>query len=228
MSKLLPVMMLAGPAVQLISGGIAQGKANAMDEEINARQDALDNFQRQPVPNFASNIEDMSSMIQNPYANLSVATQAAEMQAEETDIALANTLDTLAASGMSAGGATALANAAAKSKIGISASIEQQEVNNQKLRAQGEQQAQIARMSEKVRVQNAETAALAAQFEATERREDIELDRMQGQYDNMVAQQNQYKSDASAAFTGALGGFTSSYISGQAGGMDMGFLGDYS
>ena len=225
---LLPVMMLAGPAVQLISGGIAQGKANAMDEEINTRKEALDNFQRQPVPNFASNIEDMSSMIQNPYANLSVATQAAEMQAEEADIALANTLDTLAASGMGAGGATALANAAAKSKIGISASIEQQEVNNQKLRAQGEQQAQTARMSEKVRVQNAETAALAAQFEATERREDIELDRMQGQYDNMMAQQNQYKADASAAFTGAIGGFASSYISGQAAGMDMGFLGDFS
>jgi len=225
---LLPALMLAGPAVSLISGGIAMGKANGMQEEINGRRDALDNFQRQPIPNFAANVEDLSSMIQNPYANLSVATQAAEMQAEETDIALANTLDTLAASGMGAGGATALAQAAAKSKIGISASIEQQEVNNEKLRAQGEQQAQMARMNEQVRVQNAETAALAAQFEAKERREDIELDRMQGQYDNMVAQQNQYRQDATQAFTGAVSGFTSSFISAGAAGMDMGFLGDFS
>ena len=40
---------------------------------------------------------------------------------------------------MGAGGATALAQAAAQSKQGISASIEQQETQNQKLRAQGEQ-----------------------------------------------------------------------------------------
>ena len=55
-------------------------------------------------------------MASNPYANLGVATQAAEMQAEEADIALANTLDTIRSSGASAGGATALAQAALKSK----------------------------------------------------------------------------------------------------------------
>ena len=36
---------------------------------------------------------------------MSVATQAAEMQMEQTDIALANTLDTLMATGAGAGGA---------------------------------------------------------------------------------------------------------------------------
>ena len=41
----------------------------------------------------------------NPYRNMGVATQAAEMQAQQTDQALANTLDTLAATGASAGGA---------------------------------------------------------------------------------------------------------------------------
>ena len=34
-------------------------------------------------------------MISNPFANLGVATQAAEMQAEEADMALANTLYTI-------------------------------------------------------------------------------------------------------------------------------------
>ena len=33
--------------------------------------------------------------VTNPYANLQVATKAAEMQGEQTDIALANTLDNL-------------------------------------------------------------------------------------------------------------------------------------
>ena len=33
----------------------------------------------------------------NPFASLGVATQAAEIQMEQTDIALANTLDTLRA-----------------------------------------------------------------------------------------------------------------------------------
>ena len=46
------------------------------------------------------------------------------MQVEEADIALANTLDTLRATGASAGGATALAQAALQSKKGVAASIE--------------------------------------------------------------------------------------------------------
>jgi hypothetical protein len=52
--------------------------------------------------------------ISNQYANLSVATKAAKFQAEESDKALANTLDTLRATGAGAGGATALAMAALK------------------------------------------------------------------------------------------------------------------
>jgi hypothetical protein len=76
--------------------------------------------------------------VTNPFANLSVATQAAEFQAEQADIALANTLDTIRATGAGAGGATALAQAALQSKRGISASIEQQEAKNAQLAASGE------------------------------------------------------------------------------------------
>ena len=67
--------------------------------------------------------KDLSGQMSNPFANLSVATQAAEMQIEESDIALANTLDTLRATGASAGGATALAQAALKSKQGVTSSF---------------------------------------------------------------------------------------------------------
>ena len=48
--------------------------------------------------------QNLTGMMSNPMANLGVATQAAEMQAEEADIALANTLDTLRATGAGAGG----------------------------------------------------------------------------------------------------------------------------
>ena len=83
-------------------------------------------------------------------------TQAAEIQMEQTDIALANTLDTLRATGASAGGATALAQAALQSKKGIAASIESQEAQNEKLRAQGEQQLQQQKISEQQRLQGIE------------------------------------------------------------------------
>ena len=82
--------------------------------------------------------KDVSGMITNPYANLGVATKAAEIQMEQSDIALANTLDTLRETGASAGGATALAQAALQSKKGVAATIEQQESENEKLKAQGE------------------------------------------------------------------------------------------
>ena len=62
------------------------------------------------------------------------------MQAEETDVALANTLDTLEQTGASAGGATALAMAALKSKQSVAATIEKQEAANDQMQAQGEAQ----------------------------------------------------------------------------------------
>jgi hypothetical protein len=73
------------------------------------------------VTNLSGMAKDLSGMVSNPFANLGVATQAAEIQIEEADIALANTLDTLRAIGSGAGGATALAQAALQSKKGVAA-----------------------------------------------------------------------------------------------------------
>ncbi len=95
----------------------------------------------------------MAKPIVNPYANLPVATKAFEMQADQTDAALANTLDTIRATGGSAGGATALAQAAAKSKQQISGDIQKQEASNAQLEAKGEflvQQAEMSRMGEQM------------------------------------------------------------------------------
>ena len=100
-------------------------------------------------------ITDTSGAISNPMANLAVSTAAAEMEAEQTDIALANTLDNLAATGASAGGATALAQAALQSKKGVAASIQLQEKNNAEKAARGEERVQNAKQSEAKRLQNA-------------------------------------------------------------------------
>jgi len=63
---------------------------------------------RQAIIDPSTALEDLSGTFSNPYANLGVATKAAEMQMEQTDAALANTLDTLRATGSGAGGATHL------------------------------------------------------------------------------------------------------------------------
>jgi hypothetical protein len=169
--------------------------------------------------------KDLSGMISNPYANLGVATQAAKFEAEEIDLSLANTLDTLRETGASAGGATALAMAALKSKQGISASIEQQEAQNEKLRAQGQQQMdqmkmaeaqrlQSIQMSEAQRMQQAGASGKQFMFQAQEERDRAKLDRLAGLSDFAANQQAQAQSDSLSAMTGMIGGITSSLAAG--------------
>ena len=119
------------------------------------------------VKDLSGMAKDLSGMVSNPYANLGVATQAAKFQAEQVDMSLASTLDSLRETGASAGGATALAQAALQSKQGISANIEQQEAQNEKLRAQGQQQLQQIQMAEAGRIQNIQMSE-AGRVQATQ------------------------------------------------------------
>jgi hypothetical protein len=170
---------------------------------------------RQDIINPFENVGDLSSMLSNPMANLSVATQAAEIQVEESDISLANTLDIVRATGGSAGGATALAQAALQSKKGVSASIEAQEAQNEKLRAQGEQQLQQQKMSEAQRIQAAEAQGKQFVFGAQENRDTAQMDRLSSQISGAEQRQAQANSDRTGALTGAVGGIASvagSYI----------------
>lgn len=114
--------------------------------------------------------------ISNPFANLSVATEAAKFQAEQSDIALANTLDNLRQTG--AGGATALAQAALQSKRGVSANIQQQEAQNQRLQAQGQQRVDLAKAQGQM-----QTMMLQ------EKRTEADLTRLQDQADLLKAQE---------------------------------------
>jgi len=138
----------------------ARDKARELEGKI-----AFQEKNRTKVINPFEGITDLSAMASNlsgmasaPKMNLAVATKASEMQAAEADIALANTLDMMQASGTSAGGATALAQMALKSKQGISANIEQQEARNQEImeksRIEGELRIQDIQMSEAKRMQD--------------------------------------------------------------------------
>ena len=213
-----------------VAGGIIGGKAAkkqaaaaAAEKARLGRQIAQFEANRQGVTNPFSDvtslsglIDDMRGDLSNPFANLGVATSAAEIQMEQTDIALANTLDTLQATGASAGGATALAQAAKQSKKEVSANIEQQEAQNEKLRAQGEQALQAKEMqltqmeiSEEARIQNAQAQGAAFMFNAQENRDMATLDRMQGGID----QANQNAANANMAGAQAQAGMISGVTS---------------
>jgi hypothetical protein len=216
---------VANLAVGIIGSSNARRAAKRAAREAARLQSKLTRLEnnRQQIINPYAGVEsvsglakDLSSQISNPFANLSVATQAAEMQIEESDIALANTLDAIRATGAGAGGATALAQAALRSKKGVAASIEQQEVANEKLKAQGEQSLERARLQEQVRMQNiemseaqrlqqADVAGKQFVFGMTEQREQQQLDRVSNQIAALRGQAASASRDSTAALTGGIG-----------------------
>ena len=207
-----PAAIIGG--VASIAGGLfgasaAKKRERAARRERKRLQGKLSSLEanRQEIVN---PYQDLSSMISNPFANLSVATGAAEMEIEQADISLANTLDTMRATGASAGGATALAQAALRSKKGVSASIEMQEKQNEDKRATGEKQKQDALVAESKRVQEGE----AYEFNLRENRQIAELDRTAAMLGASKQAEAQAQSDRTGAITGAIGS-----LAGIAGGM---------
>ena len=224
---------LVGAGSSVISGIMGMSSARDAERAAAARaaavQKEIDSLEqsRQAIINpyagfrdTSSMAKDLSGMISNPYANLGVATQSAKFEAEQIDLSLANTLDTLRETGSSAGGATALAMAALKSKQGISANLEQQEAQNEKLRAQGEQQLQQLKMaeaqrlqtiqiSEAQRLQQAQAAGKEFMFGAQEQRDISKLNRLSAQLGGYQTQQMQAGADYTGALTGMVGGLTS-------------------
>ncbi len=205
------VASLAGGLFGASKARRAARRAAMERARLQAKLDKLES-NRQEIINPYENAESLSSMITNPFANLGVATQAAEMQAEEADISLANTLDTIRATGASAGGATALAQAALRSKKNVAANIEQQEAQNEKLKAQGDQQMQQQRLAEEVRMQGVEAAGKQFVFQATESRQQQEIDRTAALMGAAAGAQAQAKADQTSAITGMFGGLAQAGI----------------
>ncbi len=202
----------AGATTNAIAANKAKKSRDSQNREASLMQDQLDALEssRPSFKNPYENLTNQFENLNNPYANLTVSTEAAKIQAEEADIALANSLDLMQEQGMGAAGATALAQMALKSKRGIASTINAQETQNKKMAAEG--QANIDR-------QKAEGAQkldmMRAKGNEMEQRDAInwhekKLDRTAGLVDN--ARQN--AADADAARNAAIVGIGSSVASG--------------
>tara|TARA_R110002012_G_scaffold245941_1_gene420963 strand:- start:3420 stop:4139 length:720 start_codon:yes stop_codon:yes gene_type:complete len=196
-----------------LAGGIfgsrsAKKRARQLARQIKAETAKLNRLEssRQQITNPYSGVKDMSSLakdlsskVTNPFANLSVATGAAEIQMEQSDIALANTLDTLRATGAGAGGATALAQAALQSKKGVAASIETQEAANAKLRAQGQQTMEQAQLADAQRIQGLQISEAGREQQLQGMGENIKLQMRENRESDKI----NYQRNKIAALTGA-------------------------
>ena len=208
MSFILGTALIAGgvaAAAGATTGGIAARRARLAkeDAEEEARikeqqlQDLIDT--RPEFKNPYEGLQNQFANLGNPYANLTVATEAFKMQAEQADIALANSLDIMQEQGMGAGGATALAQAALQSKRGIAASINAQETKNKQAAAEGE--ANVARL----RAEGAQALDMARakgnmlQQQDAMNFHEAQMDRTASQMDNALANAVAYEGQRMAA-----------------------------
>ncbi len=237
MSLVTAAIIGAGASLVSTAVGAAGASKNARrarsKEELQRREIESLKKSRQAIVNPYEGTKDLSSMakdlsgqMSNPFASLGVATSAAEIQMEQTDIALANTLDTLRATGASAGGATALAQAALQSKKGVAANIEQQEAKNEEMRARGEQALQQQKISEQQRLQNiaisegqrvqaADAAGKTFVFQQQEDRTNSDLNRAAGLQQQAMQSQadaNANKAAIIAGGTSAIGNIAGGYM----------------
>tara|TARA_R110001592_G_scaffold39916_4_gene131219 strand:- start:4940 stop:5860 length:921 start_codon:yes stop_codon:yes gene_type:complete len=181
------VTQLIAKSVPAIMGFHQANKSKNAIEDYQTKLDDIEKSRQQIVNPYAN--------VTNPFANMQVATKAAEMQAEQADISLANTLDNLRQTG--AGGATALAQAALRSKQGISANIQQQEAQNQRLQAQGQQ-----------RMEMAKAQGEQAKFNMQENRDFRDTNRLQMQMDLAQQQRATGLATGTAALASGIGGLS--------------------
>ena len=181
------VTQLIAKSVPAIMGFHQANKSKNAIEDYQTKLDDIEKSRQQIVNPYAN--------VTNPFANMQVATKAAEMQAEQADISLANTLDNLRQTG--AGGATALAQAALRSKQGITANIQQQETQNQRLYAQGQQQMEMAKAQGE-----------QARFNMQENRDVRDINRLQMQMDLAQQQRAAGLATGAAALASGIGGLS--------------------
>ena len=206
--------------VTLVAGVVSKVSANNKrnGEEAKARRaqkklEALEK-NRQGVIDQSDQIRDLKNQVFNPFANLTVATQTAELKIEQTDQALANTLDKINQGGTGAGAATAMARMAAASKAQVGASLENQEAKNNTLRAEGEAKSAAAKMQ----IEQAALAAEEAAWNKQENRDLASLDRLSGLQENASANAMAYQQQGDQALMDSINSAGSIY----AGGMKSG------
>jgi len=203
--------VMTGIAVAGALVGAGMGVATAIKANEDEKEARRKKEEQEAV---LQGILDARQPVVNPMAGLTneaekvgVATKAAEFQAEQADMALANTLDTIMATGGGSAGATALAQMALKSKQGIQADIQKQELQNAK---------NVANVQLAINSQIAEGNKYA--WEMQEKRDLMDLDRAQNLADKFEAQE--YYAEAqkwsaigniASSLTGGLGNVGDAY-----------------
>ena len=119
-------------AGSLIGGGKRRAEQKDATAEFQAQKQAFQDF----------NFQNTYAGLENVAEDLTVNQQASQFQAQQTDAALAQSLQAAVASGGAAGGAQAIAQAALQSKAGISADLAKQEQANELARARAAMQLQ--------------------------------------------------------------------------------------
>jgi len=178
-------LLVAGGTLKGIEAG-KQGKNARMEA---ARRRRLENqykalqSTRQEVIDQSDSIRALKSEVFNPYANLGVAMQSTNMKLEQGDEDLANILQSINQSGAGGGAATQLARMASVSKAQAAAGLEQQELQNQKLRLQGEAQVMQTKL-------NIEQMAIQEEVNAWSRQENRDIQDM-GRVERLEGMANQ-------------------------------------
>lgn len=178
---------------------------DAKARRMQARLEALE-ASRQQVIDQSDEIRALKDQVVNPYQNLGVAMQGVNLKMEQTDEALANTLNAINQSGAGAGAATALARQAAASKAQVAAAIENQELQNQKMYLSGEQQKLSQKLALEQQALNEEIAAYGRQ----ETRDIQQLNRLAAQQQNAQQRAMEFQAGGDAALMAGLTGFTQS------------------
>jgi 1-aminocyclopropane-1-carboxylate deaminase/D-cysteine desulfhydrase-like pyridoxal-dependent ACC family enzyme len=190
-------LAIAGMAMTTGMSAYTAVKANQEEKDARIRKEA-EEARLEDQRNSRQQIYNPMAGLTNEAEKIGVATKAAEFQAEQADLALANTLDTIMATGSGGAGATALAQAALQSKQGIQADIQRQELTN----AQN-----VAATQMKINEQKAQGAKWA--WEEQEQRDMIELDRTQNLIDKFEAQEFAYQAQKMEAIGNVASSLTS-------------------
>ena len=190
--------------------GIAQNHQNKKASRAQRRKENLAAAElrrieanRQQVIDKSGDIRAMKDQIFNPYQNNAVAMQGVNLKMEETDEALANTLNAINRAGGGAGAATALARQAAASKAQVAASIENQELKNQQLYLQGEQQ----KMNQQMAIEQAAIQEEIGAYGRQEERDIMQLQRTAGLQQVAGQQAMDLTQAGNAAMASGVAGF---------------------
>ena len=191
-------VLFAGGATALAIEANTQKKSRNREErrrnKLESQYKALQ-ASRQEVIDQSDEIRDLKDEVYNPYANLGVAMQATNMKLEETDEDLANILQSVNEAGAGGGAATQLARMAAVSKAQASANLEQQELQNQKLRIQGEAQMMSTKMNIEQQALQEEIAAWG-RMEGREGQDMARVERLESRADARYMMHEQQRSQA--------------------------------